>query len=135
MGSDFGSFDETLLTSEFDRPVMVTHWPAEIKAFYMQPDDDDPSAARCLDMLAPEGYGEIIGGSQRIHDHDLLLERIRQHDLPVEAFQWYLDIRKYGTAPHSSFGMGIERCVTWLCGIPRLREAIPYPRQIHRIYP
>jgi len=134
-GSDFGGFDETLLTSEFDRPVMVTHWPAEIKAFYMQPDDGDPSVARCLDMLAPEGYGEIIGGSQRIHDHDLLLERIRQHDLPVEAFQWYLDIRKYGTVPHSGFGMGIERCVTWLCGIPHLREAIPYPRQIHRIYP
>jgi asparaginyl-tRNA synthetase len=134
-GGDFGSFDETLLTSEFDRPVMVTHWPAEIKAFYMQPDDDDPSVVRCFDMLAPEGYGEIIGGSQRIHDHDLLLERIRQHDLPVEAFQWYLDIRKYGTAPHSGFGMGIERCVTWLCGIPHLREAIPYPRQIHRIYP
>jgi asparaginyl-tRNA synthetase len=134
-GSDFGGFDETLLTSEFDRPVMVTHWPAEIKAFYMQPEDGDPSVARCLDMLAPEGYGEIIGGSQRIHDHDLLLERIRQHDLPVEAFQWYLDIRKYGTVPHSGFGMGIERCVTWLCGIPHLREAIPYPRQIHRIYP
>lgn len=134
-GSDYGSFDETLLTSEFDRPVMVTHWPAEIKAFYMQPDDDDPSLARCVDMLAPEGYGEIIGGSQRIHDHDLLLERLRQHELPVEAFQWYLDIRKYGTVPHSGFGMGIERCVTWLCGIPHLREAIPYPRQIHRIYP
>lgn len=134
-GSDFGGFDETLLTSEFDRPVMVTHWPAEIKAFYMQPDDDDPSLARCVDILAPEGYGEIIGGSQRIHDHDLLLDRIRQHELPVEAFQWYLDIRKYGTVPHSGFGMGIERCVTWLCGIPHLREAIPYPRQIHRIYP
>jgi asparaginyl-tRNA synthetase len=101
----------------------------------MQPDAQDPSLALCLDMLAPEGYGEIIGGSQRIHDHDLLLQRIREHDLPVEAFQWYLDIRKYGTVPHSGFGMGIERCVTWLCGIPHLREAIPYPRQIHRIYP
>ena len=92
-------------------------------------------ASLCLDVLAPEGYGEIIGGSQRIHDHDLLLQRIRQHGLPVEAFQWYLDIRKYGTVPHSGFGMGIERCVTWLCGIPHLREAIPYPRQIHRLYP
>jgi asparaginyl-tRNA synthetase len=134
-GSDFGSFDETVLTAESDRPVMITHWPAEIKAFYMQPDDEQPSTVRCVDMLAPEGYGEIIGGSQRIHDHDLLLERIRQHDLPVKAFQWYLDIRKYGSVPHSGFGMGIERCVTWICGIPHLREAIPYPRQIHRIYP
>jgi asparaginyl-tRNA synthetase len=134
-GSDLGGFDETVLTSGFDKPVMVTHWPAEIKAFYMQPAAEDPSIALCLDMLAPEGYGEIIGGSQRIHDHDLLLTRIREHDLPVEAFRWYLDIRKYGTVPHSGFGMGIERCVTWLCGIPHLREAIPYPRQIHRIYP
>ncbi len=134
-GRDFGGFDETLLTERFDRPVMVTHWPAEIKAFYMQPDADDSSKALCVDVLAPEGYGEIIGGSQRIHDHDLLLRRIREHDLPVEAFQWYLDIRKYGTVPHSGFGMGIERCVTWICGIPHLREAIPYPRQIHRVYP
>ena len=106
---------------------MVTHWPAEIKAFYMQPDSDDPSKALCVDMLAPEGYGEIIGGSQRIHDHDLLLERIREHELPVEAFQWYLDIRKYGTVPHSGFGMGIERFVTWLCGIAHLRESHPLP--------
>ncbi len=134
-GSDFGGFDETLLTKRFDRPVMVTHWPAEIKAFYMQPDADDPSKALCVDVLAPEGYGEIIGGSQRVHDHDLLLARIRAHDLPVEAFQWYLDIRKYGTVPHSGFGMGVERCVTWICGISHLREAIPYPRQIHRLYP
>ncbi|MCP3977945.1 MAG: asparagine--tRNA ligase [bacterium] len=134
-GSDFGGFDETILTAKFDKPVMVTHWPAEIKAFYMQPDADDPSKALCVDMLAPEGYGEIIGGSQRVHDHDLLLSRIEQHGLPVEAFQWYLDIRRYGTVPHSGFGMGIERCVTWICGIPHLREAIPYPRQIHRLYP
>lgn len=134
-GSDFGGFDETLLTRRFDRPVMVTHWPADIKAFYMQPDPRDESKALCVDMLAPEGYGEIIGGSQRIHDHDLLLSRIREHELPVEAFQWYLDIRKYGTVPHSGFGMGIERFVTWICGIPHLRETIPYPRQIHRLYP
>jgi asparaginyl-tRNA synthetase len=134
-GSDFGGFDETILTQRFDRPVMVTHWPAEIKAFYMQPDADDPSKALCVDVLAPEGYGEIIGGSQRVHDHDLLLRRIREHGLPVESFQWYLDIRKYGTVPHSGFGMGIERCVTWICGISHLREAIPYPRQIHRLYP
>ncbi|HUC43299.1 MAG TPA: asparagine--tRNA ligase [Candidatus Sulfotelmatobacter sp.] len=134
-GNDFGGFDETVLTQKFERPVMVTHWPAEIKAFYMQPDPADPSKALCVDVLAPEGYGEIIGGSQRIHDHDLLLARIREHNLPVEAFQWYLDIRKYGTVPHSGFGMGIERCVTWITGISHLREAIPYPRQINRIYP
>ena len=134
-GNDLGALDETILTESFDRPVMVTHWPAAIKAFYMQPDPADPSRALCVDVLAPEGYGEIIGGSQRIHDHDLLLSRIREHGLPVEAFQWYLDIRKYGTVPHSGFGMGIERCVSWICGIPHLREAIPYPRQIHRLYP
>ncbi len=134
-GNDLGALDETILTESFDRPVMVTHWPAAIKAFYMQPDPADPARALCVDVLAPEGYGEIIGGSQRIHDHDLLLSRIREHGLPVEAFQWYLDIRKYGTVPHSGFGMGIERCVGWICGIPHLREAIPYPRQIHRLYP
>jgi asparaginyl-tRNA synthetase len=134
-GSDFGALDETILTERFDRPVMVTHWPAEIKAFYMQPDPADPTKALCVDVLAPEGYGEVIGGSQRIHDHDLLLARIREHGLPVEPFQWYLDIRKYGSVPHAGFGMGIERFVTWMCGIPHLREAIPYPRQIHRLYP
>jgi asparaginyl-tRNA synthetase len=134
-GGDLGGFDETYLTRRFDLPVMVTHWPARIKAFYMQPAPDDSSKALCVDMLAPEGYGEIIGGSQRIHDHDLLLERLREHRLPIEAFQWYLDIRKYGTVPHSGFGMGIERLVTWLCGISHLRETIPYPRQIHRLYP
>ena len=134
-GNDFGGLDETLLTERFDRPVMVTDWPAEIKAFYMQPSRDDPSLAACVDILAPEGYGEIIGGSQRIHDHDLLLSRIKEHNLPIEAFQWYLDIRKYGTVPHSGFGMGIERCIAWICGIPHVRETIPYPRQIHRMYP
>ena len=134
-GNDFGAFDETLLTSESDRPVMVTHWPAAIKAFYMQPDPADPSRALCVDVIAPEGYGEIIGGSQRIHDHDTLLSRLREHGLPQEAFQWYLDIRRYGTVPHSGFGMGIERAVAWICGIDHLREAIPYPRQIHRLYP
>ncbi len=134
-GSDFGSYDETLLTQEFDRPVMITHWPADIKAFYMQPDPNDPGKALCVDVLAPEGYGEIIGGSQRIHDHDLLLKRIEEHGLPVSSFQWYLDIRKYGTVPHAGFGMGIERCVTWITGLPHLREAVPYPRQINRLYP
>jgi asparaginyl-tRNA synthetase len=134
-GSDFGSYDETLLTQQFDRPVMVTHWPTEVKAFYMQPDPKDPTKALCVDVLAPEGYGEIIGGSQRIHDHDLLLRRIEEHGLPVSAFQWYLDIRKYGTVPHAGFGMGVERCITWITGLPHLREAVPYPRQINRLYP
>ena len=134
-GSDLGGFDETVLTESLDRPVMVTHFPASIKAFYMQPDERDPSRALCVDVLAPEGYGEIIGGSQRIHDHDLLLRRIEEHRLPVEAFQWYLDIRKYGTVPHSGFGMGIERFVAWIAGIHHLREAIPYPRTINRLYP
>ncbi len=134
-GNDFGGFDETALTEEFDCPVMVTHFPSGIKAFYMQPDGERPDRALCLDVLAPEGYGEIVGGSQRIHDHDLMLERIRQHGLPEEAFRWYLDIRKYGTVPHSGFGMGLERFVGWVCGIHHLREAIPYPRMLNRIYP
>ena len=134
-GSDFGGLDETLLAEGSALPVMITHWPAELKAFYMQPDADDPSLALGVDVIAPEGYGEIIGGSQRVHDHDLLLRRIQDHGLPVEAFQWYLDIRKYGSVPHSGFGMGIERVVAWMCGISHLREAIPYPRQIHRLYP
>ena len=134
-GNDFGGFDETVLTESLDRPLIVTHYPAAIKAFYMQPDAVDPSRALCLDVLAPEGYGEIIGGSQRIHDHDLLLQRIQEHKLPLESFRWYLDIRKYGSVPHSGFGMGIERFVTWVAGIHHLREAIPYPRTINRLYP
>ncbi len=115
--------------------MIISRYPANIKAFYMQPDPNDPSLALGMDMIAPEGYGEIIGGSQRIHDHDLLLKRIQEHNLPVEAFQWYLDIRKYGTFPHSGFGMGIERCVAWMSGVPHLRETIPYPRMLNRIYP
>jgi asparaginyl-tRNA synthetase len=135
MGNDFGGFDETVLTENRDRPLMVTHYPAALKAFYMQPDPERPDRALCLDVLAPEGYGEIIGGSQRIHEHDLLLERIREHRLPEEAFRWYLEIRKYGTVPHSGFGMGIERVVSWIGGVRHLREAIPYPRMLHRLYP
>jgi asparaginyl-tRNA synthetase len=134
-GDDFGAEHETVIAEEFGRPVMITHYPTAIKAFYMQPAPDDPDVVLGLDVIAPEGYGEIIGGSQRIHDYDLLLERIRQHDLPVEAFQWYLDIRRYGTFPHSGFGMGIERFVAWMCGVDHLRETIPYPRMLHRIYP
>jgi asparaginyl-tRNA synthetase len=134
-GDDLGGDEETILAQAYDRPVMVSRYPTAIKAFYMQPDPKDPDVVLGLDMLAPEGYGEIIGGSQRIHDHDLLLERIKQHNLPVEAFQWYLDVRKYGTFPHSGFGMGIERCVAWVSGVPHLRESIPYPRMLNRIYP
>jgi asparaginyl-tRNA synthetase len=134
-GNDFGGLDETILTEALERPVMVTHWPAAIKAFYMQPDPSHPDRALCVDVLAPEGYGEIIGGSQRIHDYDLLLRRIEEHRLPVEAFQWYLDIRRYGTVPHAGFGMGVERFVAWVAGIHHLRETIPYPRTLNRLYP
>lgn len=134
-GEDFGGDEETILAEQFDRPVMISHFPTAIKAFYMQPSPEDPDTSLGVDMLAPEGYGEIIGGSQRIHDHDLLLQRIREHDLPIEAFQWYLDVRKYGGFPHSGFGMGIERFVAWMCGLPHLRETIPYPRMLYRMYP
>jgi len=134
-GDDFGGDEETVLASQFDRPVMVTRFPAAFKAFYMQPAPENPDLVLGLDLLAPEGYGEIIGGSQRIHDHDLLLSRIRQHNLPIEAFQWYLDIRKYGAYPHSGFGMGVERFVAWMTGLTHLRETIPYPRMLYKIYP
>jgi asparaginyl-tRNA synthetase len=134
-GEDLGAEHETALSQHFPRPVLVTRYPAAIKAFYMQPAPEDPTLALALDMLAPEGYGEIIGGSQRIHDHDLLLRRIEEHGLPREAFQWYLDIRRYGTFPHSGFGMGLERFVAWVCGLEHIREAIPYPRMLYRIYP
>ena len=134
-GDDLGGDEETALAEHFAKPVMVHRYPAASKAFYMQPDPEDPELALALDVLAPEGYGEIIGGSQRIHDHDLLLARIEEHGLPVAAFQWYLDVRKYGSFPHSGFGMGIERFVAWMCGVPHLRETIPYPRMLYRIYP
>ncbi len=137
-GDDFGADEETILASQFEQPVMVTDFPAAFKAFYMQPSpDSEPGRETVLgmDILAPEGYGEIIGGSQRIHDHDLLLSRIQQHNLPIAAFQWYLDVRKYGGFPHSGFGMGIERFVAWMCGLPHLRETIPYPRMLYKIYP
>ncbi|REK00999.1 MAG: asparagine--tRNA ligase [Acidobacteria bacterium] len=134
-GDDFGAEEETILASQFDRPLMITHYPVASKAFYMQPDAEDPELALALDVIAPEGYGEIIGGSQRIHDHDLLARRIDQHELPRQAFQWYLDIRRYGAFPHSGFGMGLERFVAWLTRSPHLRETIPYPRMLHKIYP
>ena len=134
-GDDIGGDEETVIANSFNAPVIITRYPAAIKAFYMQPAPDDPTVALGMDMIAPEGYGEIIGGSQRIHDHDLLLQRIQEHGLPVDKFQWYLDTRKYGTFPHSGFGMGIERCVAWISGVPHLRETIPYPRMLNRIYP
>jgi len=134
-GDDFGSPDETYISSQFDKPVMVHRYPADIKAFYMEPDPKDPTKALCVDVLAPEGYGEIIGGSQRIDDYDLLKSRIESHHLPLTAFQWYLDLRKYGSVPHSGFGMGIERCVAWICGLEHVRETIPFARTLNRIYP
>ena len=134
-GEDFGGEDETILANQFDKPVFVTHFPVAMKAFYMEPDPDNPEVCLGMDLLAPEGYGEIIGGSQRIHDHDLLLQRIHEHELPVEPFQWYLDVRKYGSFPHSGFGMGIERFVAWMTGLKHLRETIPYPRMLYKIYP
>ena len=134
-GDDFGGDEETIISSEFDRPVMVHHYPAAIKAFYMQPDAEHPEQALAFDMLAPEGYGEIIGGSQRIHDYDLLVKRLKEHNLPEEAFQWYLDLRRYGSVPHAGFGLGLERTVAWICGTEHIREVIPFPRMIYRVYP
>ena len=134
-GNDFGSPDETYISSQFDRPVMVHRYPADVKAFYMEPDPDNPKYALCVDVLAPEGYGEIIGGSQRIASYDLLRQRIEQHNLPLDAFQWYLDLRRYGSVPHSGFGMGIERAVAWICGLDHVRETIPFARTLNRIYP
>jgi asparaginyl-tRNA synthetase len=134
-GTDLGGTDETVLSEQFDRPVCVTHYPASVKAFYMKPDAEQPDKALCVDVLAPEGYGEIIGGGQRLDDLDLLLQRIKEHDLPQEAFEWYLDLRRYGTVPHGGFGMGIERCVSWICKLEHVRETIPYPRMLYRLYP
>jgi asparaginyl-tRNA synthetase len=134
-GDDFGGDEETIISSSFDRPVLIHHYPSSIKAFYMQPDAQRPELALAFDMIAPEGYGEIIGGSQRIHDYDLLLKRLREHNLPEESFQWYLDLRRYGSVPHSGFGMGLERTVAWICGTEHIREVIPFPRMIYRVYP
>jgi asparaginyl-tRNA synthetase len=134
-GGDFGGADETILTQQFDRPMLVDRFPTAIKAFYMQPDPENPEVAMGVDVLAPEGYGEIIGGGQRIHDLDLLLKRIDEHHLPKEAFDWYIDLRKYGTVPHGGFGMGIERCVAWVCGLEHVRETIAFPRMLYRLRP
>ena len=134
-GGDLGSPDETYLSSQFERPLMIHRYPAKVKAFYMEPDPERPDLALCVDVLAPEGYGEIIGGSQRMASYDLLLQRIHEHNLPEEAFKWYLDLRKFGGVPHSGFGMGIERAVAWICGLEHVRETIPFPRMLHRLYP
>ena len=134
-GGDFGAPDETYLSNQFDRPVMVHRYPAAVKAFYMQPDAERPELAMCVDVLASEGYGEVIGGGQRASDLEYLLKQIHAHGLPEEAFDWYLDLRKYGTFPHGGFGMGIERCTAWLCGIEHIRETIPFPRMLYRLKP
>jgi asparaginyl-tRNA synthetase len=134
-GGDFGGTDETLLSQDYDKPIFVEKFPAEIKAFYFQSDAERPELALGVDMLAPEGYGEIIGGGQRVHDLALLEQRIADHKLPKEAFEWYLDLRRFGSVPHAGFGMGIERCVTWLCGIEHLRETIAFPRMLYRTRP
>jgi len=134
-GGDFGGTDETILSEGYASPVMVHRYPAQVKAFYMQPDPERPEVALGVDVLAPEGYGEIIGGGERIHDHDLLLRRLREHNLPEAAFQWYLDLRKYGSFPHAGFGMGIERVVAWICKLDHVRETIAFPRMLYKIYP
>jgi asparaginyl-tRNA synthetase len=134
-GGDLGSPDETYLSAQFERPLMIHRYPAKVKAFYMEPDPQRPDLALCVDVLAPEGYGEIIGGSQRMASYELLVQRIHEHGLPEEAFKWYLDLRKFGSVPHGGFGMGIERAVAWICGLEHVRETIPFPRTLHRLYP
>ena len=134
-GRDLGGDDETLLSRDSDTPIFVMNYPKEVKAFYMKENPQDPRTILGNDCLAPEGYGEIIGGSQREDDHDKLLARIKEQGLDPESYRWYLDLRKYGTFVHSGFGLGIERTVAWICGIPHIREAIAFPRQIHRLYP
>ncbi|MFH0928138.1 MAG: asparagine--tRNA ligase [bacterium] len=135
MGDDFGGDDETILTKQYDRPIFVHHYPVEVKAFYMKPDPEDPGFACNSDMLAPEGYGEIAGGSERLADLALLEQRIKEKGLPLEAFKWYLDLRRYGSVPHSGFGIGLERTVTWITGTHHVREAIPFPRLMNRVEP
>lgn len=134
-GEDFGAPHETAIAENYDKPVFITHYPTEIKAFYMKPDPNRPEVVLCADMIAPEGYGEIIGGSQRIDDPELMEERFTEHELSKEAYQWYLDLRKYGTVPHSGFGLGLERTVAWICGLDHVRETIPFPRLLYRLYP
>ena len=134
-GDDFGAPDETLISSKFDSPVFVHRFPTEIKAFYMKPDPENEKVVLGADLLAPEGYGEIIGGGQRIDDLKLLEQRIAEHNLPQESFEWYLDLRRYGSVPHSGFGLGLERTIAWICGLEHVRETIPFPRMLYRLYP
>lgn len=134
-GSDLGGTDETVISEQFDRPVMVHRYPAQVKAFYMKRDPQNPNLALAVDVLAPEGYGEIIGGSQREDDLQALLDRIKEHNLPQEAFEWYLDLRRFGSVPHAGFGLGVERTVSWICGLEHIRETIPFPRMIYRNTP
>ncbi len=134
-GDDFGGDEETVLSNEFDRPVIIHRYPGALKAFYMQNDSENPDLALCMDVLAPEGYGEIIGGGQRIHERDKLLARLKAHRLSEEAFKWYLDLRTFGSVPHAGFGMGVERAVAWICGLEHVRETIPFPRMLYKIYP
>jgi len=134
-GSDLGGTDETVLSSAYDRPLLVTHYPAAVKAFYMEPDPADPRLSLSCDCLAPEGYGEIIGGGQRMASLDLLTQRIEEHGLPQEAFEWYKDLRRYGSVPHSGFGIGVERTLAWIAGLDHVRETIPFPRMLYRLKP
>lgn len=134
-GEDFGAPHETILGEAFAKPVFIEAWPTHTKAFYMEPFDDDPTRVKCDDLIAPEGYGELIGGSQRIHDYALLKRRIEEHGLPMDAFEWYLDLRRYGSVPHSGFGLGLERTLAWITGVPHLREVIPFPRMLTRMRP
>jgi asparaginyl-tRNA synthetase len=134
-GDDFGAPHETAIAEQYNRPVFIERYPTAFKAFYMQPDPERPEVVLCADMLAPEGYGEIVGGSQRIHDYDLLSKRFKEHDLSVDTYGWYLDLRKFGSVPHSGFGIGLERTVAWICGLEHVREASAFPRMLYRLYP
>jgi len=134
-GDDFGGEDETILSQKYEKPIFIHRYPIKCKAFYMKPDPQRPEVALCADLLAPEGYGEIIGGGQRIDDYNLLANQIKEHNLPRENYEWYLDLRRYGSVPHSGFGLGIERTVAWICGLNHVRETIPFPRMLNKIYP
>lgn len=134
-GDDFGAPHETYIAAQFDKPVFVHHFPTEAKAFYMEPEPDRPEVCRSADLLAPEGYGEIIGGSERISDPEKLIEALKRHNLPLEPYKWYIDLRRYGSVPHSGFGLGVERTVAWICGLHHVRETIPFPRVLGRLYP
>jgi len=134
-GDDLGAPEETLLSEIYDAPVCITHFPAQIKAFYMQPDPENPKVVLGVDFMASEGYGELIGGGQRIHDLNVLEQKIKEHKLPDKTYEWYMDLRRYGSVPHSGFGLGVERMLSWICKIKHIRESIPFPRLLYRIYP